>query len=63
MDISFVLAIAAITLIITAELSSPYYGRTNLFLNRKKLRNATLMTAILFLITAAVQIYPVIASI
>jgi hypothetical protein len=60
-DISVVLAVAAITLEITAELSSPYYGRTNLLLNRKKLRNAALITAILFLTTAAVQIYTIIS--
>jgi hypothetical protein len=60
-DISLVLAVAAITLLITAELSSPYYGHTNLLLNRKKLRNATILTAILFLITVAVRVYSIIA--
>jgi cytosine/uracil/thiamine/allantoin permease len=59
--ISVAFAVAAITLHITAELSSPYYGRTNLFLNRKKLRNAALITAILFLTTVAIQIYMIVS--
>jgi hypothetical protein len=49
----------AITLHITAELSSPYYGRTNLCINMKKLRNAALITSLLFLTTAAVRIYTI----
>jgi hypothetical protein len=51
----------AITLHITAELSSPYYGRTNLLLNRKKLRKAALITSVLFLATVAAQIYTILS--
>ena len=59
-DISLVLAIAAIILMITAELTSPYYGLTNLTINKKKLKTAALATGTLFLITVAIRIYTII---
>jgi cytosine/uracil/thiamine/allantoin permease len=61
-DISLWLAITAIILLITAELISPYYGQTNLLINKKKLKNAALITAILFLITVAIRIYGIITT-
>jgi hypothetical protein len=61
-DISLWLAITAIILLITAELISPYYGQTNLLINKKKLKNAALITAILFLITVAIRIYGIIIT-
>lgn len=61
-DISLWLAVTAITLLITAELISPYYGQTNLLINKKKLKNAALTTGILFLITVAIRIYGIITA-
>lgn len=61
-DISLWLAVTAITLLITAELISPYYGQTNLLINKKKLKNAALTTGILFLITVAIRIYGIIMT-
>ncbi|MDI6691059.1 MAG: hypothetical protein QME50_04210 [Candidatus Bathyarchaeota archaeon] len=61
-DISLWLAVTAITLLITAELISPYYGQTNLLINKKKLKNAALITGILFLITVAIRIYGIIMT-
>jgi cytosine/uracil/thiamine/allantoin permease len=61
-DISLWLAVTAIILLITAELISPYYGQTNLLINKKKLKNAALITAILFLITVAIRIYGIITT-
>jgi cytosine/uracil/thiamine/allantoin permease len=61
-DISLWLAITAIILLITAELISPYYGQTNILINKKKLKNAALITAILFLITVAIRIYGIITT-
>jgi hypothetical protein len=61
-DISLWLAITAIILLITAELISPYYGQTNILINKKKLKNAALITAILFLITVAIRIYGIITA-
>jgi hypothetical protein len=61
-DISLWLAVTAIILLITAELISPYYGQTNILINKKKLKNAALITAILFLITVAIRIYGIITT-
>jgi hypothetical protein len=61
-DISLWLAVTSITLLITAELISPYYGQTNLHINKKKLKNAALTTGILFLITVAIRIYGIITA-
>jgi hypothetical protein len=55
-DISLWLAITAIILLVTSELISPYYGKTNLVVNKKRLRNAALAVSTLFLITVAVRI-------
>ena len=60
-DVSLFLAVTAIILMITAELTSPYYGQTNLTINKKKLKNAALATGTLFLVTVAIRIYTIIA--
>ena len=61
-DLSLWLAVTAIILLITSELISPYYGRTNLLVNKKRLKNVALLVSILFLITVAIRIYGIIAS-
>jgi hypothetical protein len=62
-DLSLLLALGAIILLITAELTSPYYGLTNLTINKKKLQNAALTIGILFLVTVAIRIVNIITSI
>lgn len=59
-DISLWLAITAIVLLITVELTSPHYGPTNLLINKKKLRNVTYVVSILFLATFAMKIAAII---
>jgi hypothetical protein len=61
-DISLWLAVTSIILLITAELISPYYGQTNLHINKKRLKNAALITGILFLITVAIRIYGIVTA-
>jgi hypothetical protein len=61
-DISLWLAITAIILLITSELISPYYGKTNLLINKKRLRNVALTVSTLFLITVAIRIATIIIS-
>jgi hypothetical protein len=61
-DISLWLAVTAIILLITSELISPYYGKTNLLINRKRLRNAALTISILFLATVAMRIANIIIN-
>jgi len=62
-DISLWLAIAAIILLITSEILSPQYGKINIRINRKKLRNSALAISILFLTTIAIRIINIILTI
>lgn len=55
-NISLLLAAAAIVLIATSELLSPHNGKTNLPLNKKRLRNAALTTSTLFLATVVFRL-------
>jgi hypothetical protein len=55
-DLSLLLVIAAIILLISAELTSPNYGLTNLTISKKKLRNAAIATSSLFLVVVVIQI-------
>ena len=59
--ISIWLAATTIILLVTAELISPYYGRTNLAIDKKRLRRVALATGILFLATVMIRIYQIIA--
>ena len=61
-DISLWLAITAIILLVTSELIAPYYGKTNLLINKKRLRNVALTVSTLFLVTVAVRIVTIIIS-
>jgi hypothetical protein len=61
-DIGLWLAITAIILLVTSELISPYYGKTNLIINKKRLRNVALAFSILFLITVGIRIATIIIS-
>jgi hypothetical protein len=61
-DISLWLAVTAIILLITSELISPYYGRTNLLINKKRLRNISLTVSTLFLTTVVIRIISIITS-
>jgi hypothetical protein len=61
-DISLWSAVTAIILLITSELVSPYYGKTRLLINKKRLKNAALAMSILFLVTVAIRIYGIIVT-
>lgn len=61
-DISLLLAVTAIILLITSELLLPYYGRVNILINKKKLKNTALTVSILFLITVAIRIATIILT-
>jgi len=61
-DISLWLAVTAIILLVASELISPYYGKTKLLINQKKLRNAAMIVAALFLITVAIRIVIIITG-
>jgi hypothetical protein len=59
-DISLWLAITATILLITSELISPYYGKTNLTINKKRLRNTSLAFLTLFLVTVGIRVATII---
>jgi VIT1/CCC1 family predicted Fe2+/Mn2+ transporter len=61
-DISLWLAVTAIILLITSELISPYYGRTNLPINKRRLKNVSLGLGALFLVTVAIRIAGILYS-
>ena len=61
-DISLWLAITAIILLITSEMLSPRYGKINIHINKKRLRNAALAVSILFLITVAIRVINIILT-
>ena len=56
-DITLWLAITAIILLATSELISPYYGKTNLLIDKNRLRLAALGIGIVFIISILAQIY------
>ncbi len=62
-DISLLLAIIALILLIASELLSQNYGKVNILINKKRLRNVAIMVSIFFLITVAIKIYEIIISI
>ena len=55
-DVSLWLAFAALILLITSEMVSFYYGRINVQIDRKRLRNVALIVSILFLATIVIRI-------
>ena len=61
-DVSLWLAIIAIILLVTVELTSPYYGQTNLKINKKRLKRVALATVVLFMITVAIRIASIILN-
>ena len=61
-DLSLWTAVTAIILLATSELLSPYYGRTRLVINRKRLRIIALIVALIFLATVIYRIYGIVRS-
>ncbi|MCW4004942.1 MAG: hypothetical protein NWE95_13640 [Candidatus Bathyarchaeota archaeon] len=47
---------------VTVELTSPYYGVTNLAVNRKNLKNAAFAVSAAFLVTIAVRVISILTS-
>ena len=61
-DLSLWLAVTAIILLATSELISPYHGRTNILVDKKKLRKVAITVGMLFLATVAIRVYQIIIS-
>jgi len=61
-DISLWLAVMAIILLTTSELLSPYYGRTGMVLDKRRLRTIALVMGMLFMATVAVRVIGIITG-
>jgi hypothetical protein len=61
-DISLLLAMIAIFLLLTSEMVSPRFGKLNLLVNRKKLRNMALFVSGLFLLIVTIQVIMLVSS-
>jgi hypothetical protein len=61
-DLSLWTAVTAIILLATSELLSPYYGRTRLMINKKRLRIVSLIVALIFLATVTYRIYEIVTK-
>ena len=61
-DLGLWIAVTAIILLITAELTSPYNTQANILIDNNKLEKAALTMGILFLITVTIHIYSIITS-
>ncbi len=59
-DLTLLLAVTALILLVTSELLSLGYGRINILLSRKKLRNAAIFFSVLFFAAVAARIVDVI---
>jgi len=59
-DISLWLAVTSIILLATSEILSPYYGRVNIWINKKRLKLVSLTLGILFMITVVIRVLEII---
>jgi hypothetical protein len=62
LDINLWLAIAAMILLVTSQMLSPHYGKINIYIDRKKLKNVAFAVSILFLATVAMRIIGIILA-
>lgn len=60
-DISLWLAVTSMTLLVASELASSRY-RSSLLIKKKALRNAAILTSMLFLTTVLIRIYEIIRA-
>jgi len=61
-DLSLWIAVTAIILLVASELLSPYYGRTNIIINKKRLRMVALSLGILFMLTVIIRVSEILFS-
>jgi hypothetical protein len=54
-DLSWLLIVGSIVIFFTIEIISPYYGATNLLINKSRLRKVAYTTGILFFLILAIR--------
>ena len=62
MAITLWLASTAIILLVTSEIVSQHYGKTQLLINKKRLRNVALTMSTLFLLSVIFHVYEIIVT-
>ena len=55
-DVSLWISFTAIILLVVMEIMSPQYGKINITINKKKLKNVTYIMLILFIITGIARL-------
>ena len=55
-DISLLQAVIAIILLVSSGMLSAYYGKVDMFIDKKKLKNVAIAISIIFLISLALRI-------
>jgi hypothetical protein len=61
-DLTIWLVIASVMLIVAAEVLSPRYGKPNMRIDRKKLKNAGIGTGVLAIISMVILVYSTMLS-
>ena len=61
-DLSLLFAATALILVLTSELLSECYGKINIFVSKRKVRNAALIFSVLFLASLAIKLVSVITA-
>ncbi len=59
-DLSLWTAVTAIILLVSSEILSPYYGRTEMVINYRRLRIMGLVIGFIFLVTVIFRVYQIV---
>ena len=60
LDLSLLTAITAIVLLITSAMLSPHYGKANVLVNKKRLKNMAIVFGAIFLTTVVIRIIDIV---
>lgn len=61
-NVTLLLAVGSIVVLITTELSSPYYNQTTLTINRQKLKKTGYFLAVVFIIFMMIRLITIVSS-
>jgi uncharacterized protein (DUF2141 family) len=61
-DITLLFAVTALTLALTSEFLSEYYGKLNVFISKKRVRNAAVVFSVFFMISLALRLMNIFAT-
>jgi len=62
LDVSLWLAFMGVILLITSEIISPYYGKTPILIEKRRLRKIALIVGSIFIFTVLIQVYSIMIS-